>query len=112
MATVITTQELKEKIDSGNRYLLVDVLSPQSYQSRHLPTAVNIPFGANFVNQVSERLSAGKDTTIIVYCMSSTCTISPAASAALERAGFKNILHYKDGLAGWQDAGYEFGRVI
>jgi adenylyltransferase/sulfurtransferase len=107
MAKVISTDELKQKIDSGDKYYLIDVLSPQSYEARHIPTAVNIPMGPDLPQKV-EQLGAGKDDEIILYCSSSSCAKSPAAAAALASAGYTNATHYKDGLAGWQDAGYEF----
>ncbi len=35
------------------------------------------------------------------------------AAAMLEEAGYVNVWRYKDGLAGWQDAGYKFeGKAI
>lgn len=107
MAQVITTEGLKAKIDKGEQAYLIDVLSPESYSAQHLPTAINIPNGPELVKQV-EQQGIPKDAEIIVYCSSDTCGASPAAAENLEKAGFTNVMHYKDGLAGWQEAGHEF----
>ncbi|MDZ7786287.1 MAG: rhodanese-like domain-containing protein [Candidatus Saccharibacteria bacterium] len=107
MAYEITTEELKTKITNNEDYLLIDVLSPESYEARHVPTAVNIPNGPELVKKVDE-MNIPKDREIIAYCTSATCGTSPAAAQALEKAGYTNVAHYKDGLAGWQDAGYDF----
>jgi len=39
----ITRDELKEKMDRGDDFVLVDALSHQHYASRHLPGAINLP---------------------------------------------------------------------
>ncbi|MEX0668802.1 MAG: rhodanese-like domain-containing protein [Candidatus Saccharimonadales bacterium] len=103
----ITTNELKDKIDTGDNFHLIDVLSDQSYQEHHLPTAINIPQSPELPKQV-EDMGIAKDEEIIVYCGSVTCMASPTMAKALESAGFSNVVDYEDGLAGWQDAGQEF----
>lgn len=108
MAKVITTEELKNKIDNTQSYYLVDVLSANSYESRHVPTAKNIPLGPDFVEEFEQKVTSDKDAEVIVYCSSSTCQASVKAAAALDDAGYSNVSHYKDGLAGWQEAGHEF----
>lgn len=107
MTKTITTKDLKAKIDAGEDIHLIDVLSPESYEARHIPSAINIPNGPELVQQI-EALDITKDAEIIVYCSSESCGASPAAAEALEKAGYSNVVHYKDGLAGWQDAGYDF----
>lgn len=109
MAKSITTQELKAKIDGGKKdYYLVDVLMPNSFEGRHIPTAVNVPYSAEFLKEFEAKVRASKDAQIIVYCASSGCQLSVLAAAELEKAGYADVYHYADGLAGWQNAGYEF----
>lgn len=108
MAKTLTAEELKNKIDSGADFYLVDVLSANSYQARHIPGAKNVPLSADFVEQFEKQIGAAKDAEIIVYCSSSTCQASPKAASMLEEAGYTNVSHFKDGLAGWQEAGYKF----
>lgn len=107
MPQTITADELKAKIDNREAYYLIDVLSPQRYQDRHLPTAINIPMSPELPKQVAEQ-GLAKDAEIIVYCSSRPCGVSPAAATALEKAGYSNVVDFEDGLAGWQEAGYKF----
>jgi rhodanese-related sulfurtransferase len=108
MAKVITTEELKNRIDQGGSFHLVDVLSANSYEAKHLPGAKNVPNGPGFAEEFRKKIGAPKDAEIIVYCASATCVASVQAADALEKAGYTHVLHYKDGLAGWQDAGFKF----
>ncbi len=108
MAKVISTEELKKKIDEGGDFYLVDVLSPNSFEARHVPGAKNVPNSPNFAKEFDEQIGAPKDADIIVYCSSNTCMASVQAAQRLEEAGYTNVTHFQDGLAGWQNAGYEF----
>ena len=110
MIKVITTEELKKKIDVGEEFYLIDVLSENSFSARHIPSAKNVPDGhsADFAERFEKIIGAPKDAEIITYCASETCLASVDAANALEKAGYTNVGHYKDGVAGWQNAGYEF----
>ncbi len=44
MATNITREELKAKMDRGEKFVLVDALSAKHYESSHLLGAVNLPY--------------------------------------------------------------------
>jgi rhodanese-related sulfurtransferase len=107
MGGTITTEELKSKIDEGGDFHLIDVLAPESFEAMHIPKSINIPVGSDFIEEV-ETASIFKDTEVIVYCSSNTCQASVNAADILEQAGYTNVVHYADGLAGWKDAGYEF----
>ncbi len=39
----ITREELKEKIDRGDDFVLVDTLGEDYYRQSHLPGAINLP---------------------------------------------------------------------
>lgn len=101
----IDAKELRAKIDSDEDFVLVDVLSPDSYAKMHLPGAINIP-GEDIESTASSLLD--KDQEIVVYCASATCQASPTAGRALERMGYTNVTDFEDGLEGWERAGYMF----
>ncbi|HCM44024.1 TPA: sulfurtransferase [Candidatus Kaiserbacteria bacterium] len=109
MAKQITTEEVKKRIDSNSKdYYLVDVLMQNGYNARHVPTAKNVPYAPGFVEAFEKKINSPKDAEIIVYCASSGCQLSHLAADELEKAGYTNVYHYTDGLAGWQSAGHEF----
>ncbi|MSU74118.1 rhodanese-like domain-containing protein [Candidatus Kaiserbacteria bacterium] len=106
MHKTISTEELKKKLDTGEvNFVLVDVLSKEKYAARHVPGAKSIPETPDFVKTFEAALQIPKDTQIALYCTSSTCQASVRAADALEKAGYTNVVHYEDGIAGWQDAG-------
>ncbi len=109
MTKTITTEELKKKIDGGAQdFYLVDVLSAGSFEARHVPGAKSVPSGPDFLEKFEKEIGAPKEAEVIVYCASNTCHASVQAAETLEKAGYTNVAHYADGLAGWQNAGYKF----
>ena len=102
----ISAQELKKKIDDKEDFELVDVLSKDSFEAKHIPGSKSIP-----VNELEERAPqelSDKDKETIVYCASKECQASPHTAKKLEELGYTNVADFEDGLAGWQDVGYEF----
>ena len=43
MAATISREELKDKLDRGDDFILVETLSEKQYQHTHLPSALNLP---------------------------------------------------------------------
>ncbi len=106
MHKTISTEELKKKTDAGGGdFVLIDVLSKEKYAARHVPGALSIPETPDYAKTFEAALQVPKDREIIVYCSSATCQASVRTADALEKAGYTNVLHYKDGIAGWQQAG-------
>ena len=108
MANKISTEDLKKKIENGDNFYLIDTLSAESFAGKHIPKSLSIPYGDDFVQRVEQQVG-DKNAEITVYCASSSCSTSVAAAKDLEGAGFSNVTHYAEGLAGWQIAGLEFG---
>lgn len=108
MAQTISTEEVKQKLDAGEDFHLIDTLAEKSFEGRHIPGAKNIPYDTDFMERFEEAIGASKDAEIITYCASSGCQLSALAARALEEVGYTNVKHYVDGLAGWMEAGFEF----
>ena len=104
----IDSKELKEWIDDGKDFVLIDVLSSLSFEGRHLPGAKNVNFQQpDFLKKVMDIVD-DKDKPVVVYCSSFQCQLSPAAGSDLVEAGYKDVYHFAGGLADWQDVGYDF----
>ncbi len=43
MVATISRDELKSKIDRGDKFLLVETLPAQTFHHAHLPGAINLP---------------------------------------------------------------------
>lgn len=102
MARYITRDELKEKIERKEDFMLVDALSQQHYERSHLPGAINLPL--EFVEDAEQVLS-DKDAEIVVYCMNTNCAASTEEARELEEMGYTNVLHYNEGKQDWLQAG-------
>lgn len=62
----ISREELKEKMDRGKEFFLVDALEEQYYRHSHLPGAINIP--VEEIERAPEAIP-DKGAEIVVYCM-------------------------------------------
>jgi rhodanese-related sulfurtransferase len=104
----ISTEELKSKINGGEKIFLVDTLDVSSFAAQHLPHSISLPYDLYFLEKFSQKITSEKEAEIIVYCASRDCKTSVLAGQVLEKAGYKNVRHYAGGLAGWQADGNEF----
>ena len=70
MWATITRDELKAKMDRGEKYTLVETLPAQYYRHTHLPGAINLP--PDQVTEQAPALLPDKEAQIIVYCAKPT----------------------------------------
>ena len=91
----ITVQELKEKMDKGDPFVLVDVREPHEIAISQLPGSVKIPLGTLPVNV--NKLSTADD--IVVHCR--TGVRSARAVQFLMSAGFKKVWNLTGGIDRW-----------
>ena len=97
---LITREELKEKLDSGDDFKLVMVLDESAYKSAHIPGSINI---------YATDITKGKldpEEEIVVYCNGFSCPASVLAFQRLEAAGYTNVRRYAGGIPDWEDAQY------
>ena len=62
----ITREELKERMDRSDDFVVVDTLGEEYYRQSHLPGAINLPLEE--IDRAEEVLP-DKEAEIIVYCM-------------------------------------------
>jgi rhodanese-related sulfurtransferase len=101
--THITRELLRQKIESGDGFVLVDALGPMSFAASHLPGAINMPPGR--VDELAPRRIPGLDTEVVVYCASSTCDSSVDVATRLIELGYRHVSHYAGGKTDWLEAG-------
>lgn len=81
-------------------FLLINVLSKESYQDCHIKNSINIPLeNIEDINKYIKNLNL--DTPIIVYCASYACSASSIAWHKLKDMGFKNVKAYEGGIKEW-----------
>lgn len=106
----ITKEELKEKMDSGDDFVLLDVLGEDSYKNIHLPGAKLVSAHQEkeeFLKGVEEIVD-GKSQEVVVYCASFSCQLSPKAAKMLSESGYENVYDFEGGLKDWAKGGYSF----
>jgi adenylyltransferase/sulfurtransferase len=96
-ATEITSVELKQRIDRGDRLKIVDVREPNEYQINRIPGSVLIPLGdvPKRVNEIDP------NDEIVVHCK--TGGRSAKAADFLRSVGYKRVLNLKGGVLDWID---------
>jgi rhodanese-related sulfurtransferase len=99
----ITREELWQRIESGDEFVLVDALAPMSFAHSHLPGAINLP--PEWVDERGPRRIPGLDTEVVVYCATSTCDSSVIVGNRLVELGYRNVSHYAGGKRDWIEAG-------
>ena len=93
----ITSVELKQRLDRGDRLKIVDVREPNEYQINRIAGSTLIPLG-----EVPKRYrELDPNEEIVVHCKMGGR--SAKAADFLRSVGFKNVLNLKGGILDWID---------
>jgi len=105
----ITAIELKELVDKGE-VEVVDARDAHDYEHNHIPGAINVPYGEDFVKNLTE-IYPDKDTIIVIHVEITESEKYGKPYEELVGLGYTNAKLLEDGFRSWLDAGYplEFG---
>lgn len=95
----ITVEELKARIDAGEKINLVDVREPHEYAEFNLGGLL-IPLGKIQTMQVEE-IEDLKDQELIIHCRSGQRSMM--ACMFLDTLGFKDTKNLAGGVLAWQE---------
>jgi len=95
--------DLQSALDNGERVVVIDARSPQSYQAEHIPHAINIPHRT--MNEESTR-HLDRSALYAVYCDGIGCNASTKGALNLARLGFR-VKELIGGLDWWKRDGYK-----
>ena len=101
----ITVDELKKKIDQGEKINLIDCREPHEFAEFNLGGKL-IPLGKFQTMQVDE-LDNLKNEEVIIHCRSGKRSMM--ACQILDTMGFKNTNNLEGGILAWKD---KFGDTI
>ena len=93
----ITVTELKEKLDRGDQFVLIDVREDYEYEEFNLGGR-HIPLG-DVMHEV-DNLEEHRDDEIVVMCRSGNR--SGQAQQILEMHGFSNVRNLEGGTLAWK----------
>ncbi len=63
----VTPRELKEKLDRGEKPVLLEILPEETYRRSHLPGARMMPMDR--VRELAPQMVPDKNAEVITYCM-------------------------------------------
>lgn len=95
--STIVASELKDRMDAGKEFFLVDVREPAEWEIVKIPGATLIPKGEIVDGSALAQLPQDKE--VILYCKSGVR--SAEALAAVKAAGLSNAVHVQGGVLGW-----------
>lgn len=95
----ITVHELKEKMNTGEEFLLLDVREPHEAEAYNIGARL-IPL-ASLMDNLGE-LEAYKDAEIVVHCRSGAR--SGNAKQILTMSGFTKVRNLLGGMLAWEEA--------
>jgi hydroxyacylglutathione hydrolase len=101
---MMTITDLKERMDGGEDWTVLDVRSKDEWLEGHIEGSLNIYVG--FLKGRAEEVP--KDRKVAVVCK--TGTRSSFASSILLRAGHGNITNVLGGMEAWKKAGYDMDK--
>jgi adenylyltransferase/sulfurtransferase len=94
---VIDPVEVKQKLDRGDKFQLIDVREPHEYQIARIPGATLIPLG-ELPKRLSELNPYGE---YVMHCKSGAR--SQKATDLLKQNGFKSVRNMTGGILAWSD---------
>ncbi len=102
LAYEIDSWDLKCAIDSGEPIVVIDARSPETYQSEHIPNAVNLPH-----RTISGENTAAisKTSLVVVYCDGIGCNASTKGAIQMLKLGFQ-VKELMGGLDWWKRDGH------
>ncbi|MPZ66973.1 MAG: adenylyltransferase/sulfurtransferase MoeZ [Pseudonocardiaceae bacterium] len=95
--STISAIELKERIDRGDDFALIDVREPHEYEIVKIPGAQLIPKDRILSGEALAELP--QDKPLVLHCKSGAR--SAEALAALHKAGFRDAVHVGGGVLAW-----------
>jgi rhodanese-related sulfurtransferase len=101
---VISTEDLKTRLDEGGKLEFWNVLTDEYFNGEFIPGSRRVA-----LDQVGREVSSTnlpKDTEIVTYCGGPKCPQSAQAAEKLTTLGYTNVKAYEGGLQEWKEAGY------
>ena len=95
----MSVEELKKKIDSGEKINLIDCREPNEYEEANLGGKL-VPLGRIQTMQVEE-LEHLKDEEVIIHCRSGKRSMM--ACMMLDQMGFTNTKNVVGGILEWNE---------
>jgi rhodanese-related sulfurtransferase len=97
-----TVDDVKSRLDQGEKLNLIDVREESEYAKDHLPGAV--PLGKGIIERDIEAKYPDLSTPLILYCGGGYR--SALAADNLQKMGYTDVISMDGGIRDWRDKGY------
>ena len=97
-----TPEEVKARLDKGERLLLVDTREDNEWEKGHIAGALHM--GKGIIERDIEAAIPNRDREIILYCGGGFR--SALAADNLRIMGYKNVVSMGGGWRTWKELGY------
>ena len=98
----VTVDDVKARLDRGDRFLLVDVREESEYAKDHLPGAVHL--GKGVIERDIEQKVPDTSAPLVLYCGGGFR--SALAADNLQKMGYTNVLSMDGGIRDWREKKY------
>jgi rhodanese-related sulfurtransferase len=98
----LTVDDVKAKLDRGERFHLVDVREESEYAKDHLPGALHL--GKGVIERDIEARVPDTGAEIVLYCGGGFR--SALAADNLQKMGYTNVWSMDGGIRDWRGKGY------
>jgi rhodanese-related sulfurtransferase len=97
-----TVDEIKSRLDRGDKFVLVDVREESEWQKDHLPGAIHMSKGV--IERDVEHKVPDLNTEMVLYCGGGFR--SALAADNLQKMGYTNVISMDGGVRGWREKNY------
>ena len=101
-----TADEVKARLDRGEKVMLVDVREESEFAKDHLPGALHL--GKGVIERDIEARVPELDTELVLYCGGGFR--SALAADNLQRMGYTNVISMDGGIRDWREKGYPLSK--
>lgn len=98
--------EVKQKLDRGEKFMLVDVREESEFAKDHLPSAIHL--GKGVIERDVEARVPDLNTPLVLYCGGGYR--SALAADNLQKMGYTNVISMDGGVRGWREKNYPMTR--
>jgi len=97
-----TVDDVKRRLDRGDKFVLVDVREDSEWAADHLPGAIHL--GKGVIERDIEKTVPDPNAELVLYCGGGFR--SALAADNLQKMGYKNVISMDGGVRGWREKGY------
>jgi rhodanese-related sulfurtransferase len=98
--------EVKDRLDCGDKFLLIDVREESEFAKDHLPGAIHL--GKGIIERDIEARVPDLNAEMVLYCGGGFR--SAMAADNLQKMGYTNVLSMDGGIRGWREKGFPLTR--